>query len=193
MGSATHILTTHHSGSPVVCWIINPISSRYMRLFMCQACLRFKPLTFRPSQIYSNIPNRAQSWSENHQAPVLHLELSLNVFQENNMLNYATKHATFPLKSCNLPVFVSFSPERQTGPGACNEWDGLLYDCKKTFWRERKKERLANRWGGSKLNQGSAPLTCSQTTKRTLQQRHHVRENSADCDVLLKSIIEFNE
>lgn len=34
MGSATHILTAHHSSPPVVGWIINPISKRYMGLLM---------------------------------------------------------------------------------------------------------------------------------------------------------------
>lgn len=82
---------------------------------MCQACLRFKPLRFRPCQIYRNIPNTIQNQPDTHQVRVLHLELSFNVFQENNLLNYAPEHVTSPLKCCHLPVLLSFWPVSQAG------------------------------------------------------------------------------
>lgn len=108
---------------------------------MCQACLRFKPLRFRPSEIYSNIPNTVQNQSENHQAHVLHLGLSFNVFQENNMLNYTTQHAISPLKSCNLPVFVSFSLVRQTGHTVRVKNETAFYTTVKRSFGERERRK----------------------------------------------------
>lgn len=43
MGCATHILTAHHSSPPVVGWIINPISRRYMGLNMCHTPAFLQP------------------------------------------------------------------------------------------------------------------------------------------------------
>lgn len=64
MGCATHILTAHHSSPPVVGWIINPISKRYMGLLMRQTCLLFNPATsliFSP--IYTHIIPKTASKS----------------------------------------------------------------------------------------------------------------------------------
>lgn len=67
MGSATHILTAHHGSPPVVGWIINPISKRYMGLLMYQTC-HFFNLTmfgfFFP--IYNHIIPKFQSQLKNH-------------------------------------------------------------------------------------------------------------------------------